>query len=90
LHGTGRTPPPDETHTLVITSHFRDFLYCIDPVKCLGYSEETYVETIKFTLHWVPASKVSVESMEPSWDAQFTVTDDTSTVSFDGKWKACP
>jgi hypothetical protein len=83
--------PPDSNFTMVITTLFRDYLYCIDPTppQCLGSSEETYVETIKFKLTWVASSDVDLgTSANQTWNASVTVVSDDSSVTF-GAWKGC-
>ena len=74
---------PGATATNVALRHA---LKLVDPVKCLGYSEETYVETIKIT--WVEGDFEL--GTETAWKAVPSIVSDTSTVSFDGKWKNCP
>lgn len=89
-HATG-DKPPDMAFTMVITTLFRDYLYCIDPPppKCLGYSEETYVETIKYKLTWTASAGIDLgSSANTTWDAVVTVDSDDSKVTF-GDWKGC-
>jgi hypothetical protein len=88
--------PPDSIGTLVLTTNFRSFLYCVDPPppKCLGYSEQTYIETIKLKITWSAESGVSDSAGLPdgtptTWTASVSVDSDTSSVTF-GPWKACP
>jgi len=88
---TGENQPPDSTFTLTITSNFRDYLYCIDPRACLGWSEETYVETLKFKLTWAlsPDVDMDLDKSQQVWVSTVSFVSSDSKVTF-GKWNACP
>ncbi len=88
---TGENQPPDSTFTLTITSNFRDYLYCIDPRACLGWSEETYVETLKFKLTWAlsPDVDMDLDKTQQVWVSTVSFVSSDSKVTF-GKWNACP
>jgi len=88
---TGEDQPPDSTFTLTITSNFRDYLYCIDPRACLGWSEETYVETLKFKLTWAlsPDVDMDLDKSQQVWVSTVSFVSSDSKVTF-GKWNACP
>jgi hypothetical protein len=90
-HNTGEGQPPDSTFTLTITSNFRDYLYCTDPRACLGWSEETYVETLKFKVTWAPSGEINpdLDKSQQVWDSSVTFESSESSVTF-GKWNACP
>ena len=92
---TGEDQPPDSTFTLTITSNFRDYLYCIDPRACLGWSEETYVETLKFKLTWALSGSAGenmgagLDKSQQVWVSTVSFVSSDSKVTF-GKWNACP
>jgi hypothetical protein len=88
---TGEEKPSDLTATMVITETFRDYLFCEEPKsKCLGYSEETYTETLKFKVTWVESGTELGGPSNTVWKATpGSLESDESTVTF-GDWKACP
>ena len=89
-HATG-DQPPDSSFTMVVTSSFRDYLYCVDPPppKCIGHSDETYVETLKFKITWHESTNIEMGgASNKGWDADVTLDTDTSTVTL-ADWKGC-
>ncbi len=90
---TGADQPPDSTFTLTITSNFRDYLYCTDPRACLGWSEATYVETLKFKVTWSVSSSMGdnmdLDKAQTVWNSTVSFVSSNSSVTF-GKWNACP
>ena len=80
-------PPDVPGYTLTITWMFRDCLYAINRVtraaKCLGYSEETYTETLTFTKTWVAEGEPPAELWNPYPGA---LTSDTYGAVTFGPW----
>ena len=46
--------PPRETDigTITVFHHFRSYVYCLDPKKCLGFFEWDYNETVTIVRKW--------------------------------------
>jgi len=95
---TTEAPEADpHRYKLVVTYLFRDCLYSIDKktdvkgvvtwdpksAKCLGYSDETYTETLEFTMQWISAGESGGWKPFPN----VVTSDDGGSVTF-GPWTA--
>lgn len=81
-----QNPPPNSTHRMKVTTHGHTYLYCIGPVKCLGWFEWDSTETYTITVQWVQRGGVALGT-DKVWESGTTISS-VSRISMQ-PWQAC-